>query len=362
MTVFEKRLKNLLAAMEDAGIGAAVFSPSTDYFYLTGSARQPAQREAALLVSPERTALLLPEFEAENEPELSRRLERIPYSDLEDPAALLSALLPKSGRIAVGSEMRAKFLMALQQAGSRLSWCCADALTGPLRRKKDREEIRLIETAQHMAERALSRLLKEPVAGKSERELASRLMELRLEEGFDSVGSGIAASGPNTALPHHINGDRRVEKGDILMFDIGGLYRGYRADFTRTFAVGAVPEEFDRIYQIVLEAHLAGKRTARPGVPASQVDRAARQVIQEAGFGPFFTHRLGHGIGLDVHEPPFIVNTSPLPLETGSVFSCEPGIYLPGRFGVRIEDLLVLEEGGARSLNTLSKKLQVIPV
>ena len=361
MTIFEKRRKKLLLAMEEAGISAAVFSPSTDYFYLTGSSRQPSQREAVLIVSPERTALMLPAFEAGNEPELSHQLELIPYSDLDDWVKLFSRLLPQKGCIAAGSEMRAKFLLALQQENAGLSWCCADILTGSLRRKKDIEEIQIVETAQHMAEHSLSRLLKESLVGKSEREIASRLMKLRLEEGFDSVGSGIVASGPNTALPHHINGDRRVRKGDILMFDVGGLYRGYHADFTRTFAVGAVPDDFAHVYQSVLDAHLAGKKAVCACVPASEVDRAARQVIEKAGYGPYFPHRLGHGIGLDIHEPPFITETNIQPLEIGNIFSCEPGIYLPGRFGVRIEDLLVLEENGPRSLNSLSKELWVIP-
>lgn len=185
-------------------------------------------------------------------------------------------------------------------------------------------------------------------------------MQLRLEEGFDAVGSGIVASGENTALAHHVNSDRIVRKGDALMFDIGGTYQGYHADFTRTFSIGQPAEDFKTVYNIVLEAHLAGVRAAKPGEKACDVDCAAREVIQRAGYGSFFTHRLGHGIGLDVHEPPFISAISPLSLEPGNVFSCEPGIYLPGRFGIRIEDLLVMGENGIQSLNTLSKELTIL--
>lgn len=362
MSIYENRRQRLTTAMAAAGVCAAIFTPSSDYLYLTGSPRQPAQRVAALVITPERASLLLPGFEAENEPELAKELTLLPYSDLDDAARLLSSLLPDSGAIAIGREMRASLLLALQKRSEQLTWRDADAILTPIRRRKDTTEIKIIETAQHMAERALTRLLEESLVGKTEREIASRLMALRLEEGFDSVGSGIVASGPNTALPHHVNGDRIVQKGDALMFDIGGTYKGYHADFTRTFFLGNPPEEFTRIYRIVLEAHLAGKAAAMPGIPASAVDQAARAVIEKAGYGPCFTHRLGHGIGLDVHEPPFITSASSLPLEPGNVFSCEPGIYLPGRFGVRIEDLLVLEETGARSLNTLSKELQVKPV
>ena len=362
MNFYQKRRELLVNAMMGEGISAAIFSPSSDFLYLTGSSRQVSQRIAAFVLSPERAALLIPDFEKANDSKLDREIEIIPYSDSDNAVGLLSRLLPSKGRIAVGHAMHADVLLSLQCLCPHVSWCCADTILEPIRRRKDSFEIQLIETAQHMAERALERLLREPIVGRTEREIASRLAELRLQEGFDSVGSGIIASGPNTALPHHINGDRPLSKGDVLMFDIGGLYRGYRADFTRTFAVGALPDGFSDIYQIVLSAHLAGKAAAQPGVPASEVDHAARQVIEKSGYGCYFTHRLGHGIGLDVHEPPFITASNSVPLETGNVFSCEPGIYLPGRFGVRIEDLLVLEENGARSLNTLSKELQVIPV
>lgn len=359
-SIYEVRRKQLAAVLKAQGMDIAIFTPSTDYRYLTGSSRQASQRVTALIITPERSALLLPVFEAENETGLQRELEFITYTDQEDPISLLSDLLPASGFVAIGREMRAGLLLTLQNRFSKLLWCDADSLLVPIRRVKDVLEIETIETAQHMAEQALARLITEPLIGKTERQIASRLMELRLEEGFDAVSAGIVASGPNTALPHHVNGDRILKKGDILMFDIGGTYKGYRADFTRTFAVGKIPEGFSEIYYIVLKAYLAGKAAAKAGIPACQVDTAARQVIEEAGYGSFFPHRLGHGIGLDVHEEPFISSANSIPLKEGNVFSCEPGIYLPGHFGVRIEDLLVLEKHGARSLNTLSKELLVI--
>lgn len=361
MSICKTRRQHLIETMKSARIQAAVFTPSSDYRYLTGSTRQPAQRIAALVVTTEHAALLLPGFEVKNEPELEDELTILPYSDSDHADQLLAGLLPSSGTIAVGSEMRSGLLLSLQHQLPNLTWCGADAILAPLRRRKDPFEIEIIETAQHMAERALVRLIEESsFVGKTEREIAARLMELRLEEGFDSVGSGIVASGPNTALPHHVNGGRIVREGDALMFDIGGTYKGYHADFTRTFFIGRPSEEFIHVYQTVLDAHMAGKLAARPGVPAFAADQAARAVIEAAGYGPYFTHRLGHGIGLDIHEPPFIAGSNSLPLETGNVFSCEPGIYLPGRFGVRIEDLLVLEENGPRSLNLLSKELRCL--
>lgn len=360
MGVYEDRRALLRQDMQRAGIGALVIAPSTDYLYLTGSARQESQRIAALVLTGERAVLLMPAFECGNEPSLAASLELLPYSDDQDAAGLLAGLLPARGCVAVGRQLRASLLLALQSLRPALRWQNADSLLVPMRSRKSAEEIRTIEEAQHMAERALTRLLSEPLIGKTERAIAARLRQLRLEEGFDAVGDGIVASGPNTALPHHVNGERVVRRGDALMFDIGGMYRGYRADFTRTFAVGSLPEGFEEVYAIVLEAHLAGKRAAVPGAQASEVDRAAREVIARAGYGECFTHRLGHGIGLDVHEAPFIAAASDAVLVPGNVFSCEPGIYLPGRFGVRIEDLLALEPDGARSLNTLSKQLTIV--
>ena len=360
MCVYENRRILLQHSMQRAEIAAVVVAPSADFLYLTGSVRQESQRAAALVITRERAVLLMPAFECGNEPGLAASLALLPYSDDQDAVGLLADLLPARGCVAVGRQMRASLLLALQARCPALRWQSADSLLVPLRSRKSAQEIQTIEAAQHMAERALTRLLNEPLIGRTEKEIAARLRQLRLEEGFDAVGDGIVASGPNTALPHHVNGSRVVCRGDALMFDIGGTYRGYRADFTRTFAVGSLPEGFEDVYSIVLEAHLAGRRAAAAGVPAAEVDRAARRVISEAGYGHFFTHRLGHGIGLDVHEAPFIASANTAPLEPGNVFSCEPGIYLPGRFGIRIEDLLVLEPDGARSLNTLSKQLQIV--
>ncbi len=360
MPFYPSRLDNLQAAMAAFQTDVVLIPPSSDYRYFTSSPKQSSQRPVVLTITGESASVLMPIFECENEPDLAEHFSLIPYSDSDDPISVLAAHLPENGRAAVCPEMKAGLLLALRQRCPNLAFSDAAPLLEPLRRKKDTYEIEILKTAQRMAERALSRLLSESPVGKTEKQLAARLMQLRLEEGFDAVGSGIVASGENTALAHHVNSDRIVRKGDALMFDIGGTYQGYHADFTRTFSIGQPAEDFKTVYNIVLEAHLAGVRAAKPGEKACDVDCAAREVIQRAGYGSFFTHRLGHGIGLDVHEPPFISAISPLSLEPGNVFSCEPGIYLPGRFGIRIEDLLVMGENGIQSLNTLSKELTIL--
>lgn len=361
MEVFQNRRQLLMKQMQKQGISALILTPSTDFLYLTGLNKKPAQRITALVLTASRAFLLMPGFEQESVEGKFNDILPVCYKDGQDVLSLLCSLLPCRGQFAaIGKEMQAQLLLAIQEKRPDLHYVNADQLLAPMRRQKSAEEITILETAQRMAEHGLTRLLETSLVGKSEREVSRQLMQLRLEEGFDSVGEGIIASGENTASPHHINSDRIIRPGDVLMFDIGGTYKGYHADFTRTFIVEKAPAEFENIYSIVLEAFFAGQSAAVIGRPAAAVDHAARSVIEKAGYGDYFTHRLGHGIGLDGHEPPFISADSSLPLESGNVFSCEPGIYLPGRFGVRIEDLLVLEENGARSINTLSKNLRIL--
>lgn len=361
MDVFQNRRQFLITQMQKQGLNALILTPSADFLYLTGLNKKPAQRITALILTASCTFLLTPIFEQENIAGKLSDIRPVFYKDGQDVLSVLCSLLSARGQsIAIGKEMQAQLLLAIQKKRPDLYFVNADLLLAPMRLKKSADEIAILETAQAMAENSLTKLLKNSLIGRSESQISRQLMQLRLEEGFDSVGEGIIASGENTASAHHINSHRIIRSGDVVMFDIGGTYMGYHADFTRTFVIDKAPAEFENIYSVVLEAFFAGQHAAVVGNTASSVDRAARDVIDKAGYANYFPHRLGHGIGLDGHEPPFISSDSQLPLESGNVFSCEPGIYLPGRFGVRIEDLLVLEETGARSINTLSKTLQIL--
>jgi Xaa-Pro dipeptidase len=170
----------------------------------------------------------------------------------------------------------------------------------------------------------------------------------------------IVSSGPNGANPHASPSDRKLQAGDLLVIDWGATYSGYVSDITRTFAIGPVDEEYRHIHDIVVQANAAGRRTARPGIPSGEVDRAARNVIEQAGYGKYFTHRTGHGLGMEGHEHPYIYAENERPLEAGMAFTVEPGIYLPGRNGVRIEDDVVITENGAESLSDFSRELQTL--
>ncbi|MBQ3533370.1 MAG: aminopeptidase P family protein [Oscillospiraceae bacterium] len=234
----------------------------------------------------------------------------------------------------------------------------ATALMLQLRQSKGEQEIACMIGAQRIAEKAFRQLLQEIKPGVTERQLAARLQYLAISAGAEKMSfDTIVASGPNGSMPHAVPSDRAVQEGDFITFDFGCVYKGYCSDMTRTVAVGQVSEEMEKVYHIVLEAQQSGLEAARAGKTGREVDAAARDVIAAAGYGEYFGHSLGHSLGLEVHESPNANpgNDQPLPLH--AVISVEPGIYLPGRFGVRIEDVVVLEEGGCRNLMEMEKKL-----
>ena len=227
-----------------------------------------------------------------------------------------------------------------------------------LRRCKDEQEIACMTKAQRIAEEAFRQLLPEIKPGVTERQLAARLQYLAISAGAEKMSfDTIVASGPNGSMPHAVPSDRAVQDGEFITFDFGCVYEGYCSDMTRTVAVGQVSEEMEKVYNIVKQAQQAGLDAACAGKTGREVDAAARDIIEAAGYGAYFGHSLGHSLGLQVHETPGATpaNENPLPLR--AVISVEPGIYLPGRFGVRIEDVVVLEENGCRNLMELSKEL-----
>ena len=235
----------------------------------------------------------------------------------------------------------------------------ASAMMAALRQSKDPEEIRRMEQAQQIAETAFSQLLKELRPGMTERELAARLQYLAITGGAEKMSfDTIVASGPNGSMPHAVPTDRKVREGEFITFDFGCVYKGYCSDTTRTVALGRVTEEMEHVYQIVYEAQSAGISAARGGITGRNMDAAARDVIDKAGYGAYFGHALGHSLGIDVHEEPVAAPRNTQPLPNGTVISVEPGIYLPGKFGVRIEDVVVLEEDGCRDLTGLKRELQ----
>ncbi|MDY3282082.1 M24 family metallopeptidase [Dysosmobacter sp.] len=237
----------------------------------------------------------------------------------------------------------------------------ASALLTELRTVKDQQELREMIAAQRVAERALEEIYNDIRPGVTEKEIAARLQYLMLHYGAENMSfDPIAVSGPNGSMPHGVPSEKPLAAGEFLTMDFGCIKNGYCSDMTRTVAIGRVTEEMERVYGTVLSAQLAGIAAARAGVTGAAVDGAARKVIDDAGYGEYFTHSFGHGVGVEIHEQPTASPGFDRPLPVGAVISAEPGIYLPGKFGVRIEDVVILREGGCENITMAPKKLLVL--
>ena len=278
-------------------------------------------------------------------------------------SALINEALAASGAEKVGFEDQ-RMTVAEHAVYSEKLHCTltpASALMTELRSSKDEEELSCMTAAQRIAEGALAQILKEIRPGMTEKEIAARLNYLMVSAGAEKTSfDTIVASGPNGSMPHAVPGMRKVREGDFITMDFGCVYKGYCSDMTRTVALGRPSDEMRNVYDIVLQAQLAGIAAARAGVTGAAIDGAARKVIQDAGYGSYFGHSFGHSLGIDIHEAPNAAPGNDKPMPDGAVVSAEPGIYLPGRFGVRIEDVMILRPEGARIITKAPKALLVL--
>ena len=358
----DRRLRTLVA-VEAAGLGGILVSPGPDLAYLTAYTPPPLERLTLLALSTGADpTLVIPTLErplaesAAGAPGLTM----LDWRDgRDDPYAIVAGMLGP-GRYAVTDRTWASHLLALERAAPDRFFVTASEAVPLLRAVKDAEEIERLRAVANAADAAFADVIELPFAGRAETEIAAELERLLREHGHQRVDFTIVGSGPNAASGHHEPGERRVEPGDAVVMDFGGMRDDYCSDLTRTVFVGEPSDEEREVYAIVRAAQQAAFEAVRPGAAAQDVDRAARAIITEAGYGERFVHRTGHGIGLEVHEPPYIVEGNETLLEAGMTFSDEPGIYLEGRFGVRIEDQVVVTAQGAERLNEASRKLTVV--
>ncbi len=360
---FELRLARAAELVERAGLAGLLVTPSADLVYLAGYDPPPLERLTCLVVRPgSDPALVVPELERPRALAVSTgaRVETVGWRDTEDPYDLVGRLLWPTGAYGVTDRTWAAHVLGLQAAAPGVELVPASRAVAGLRAVKDAEEVALLSAAAHAADRTFARVCDNGLGGRKEVDVAATLGELLVQEGHDSVAFTIVGSGPNGASPHHEPDGREIGPGDPVVLDFGGRVGGYCSDITRTVAVDEPPDGFVEVYEAVKEAQERAFRTVKPGVPAEDVDRAARAVVEAAGFGDRFLHRTGHGIGLDEHEPPYIVAGNREALEPGMSFSIEPGIYLEGRFGVRIEDIVVVTEDGATRLNEAPRDLRAV--
>lgn len=352
------------AALPGAGIDALLVTPGSDLRYLTGYDAKPLERLTCLVVPADGDAVLVaPTLEvpaALASPVKALGLEVLGWDETEDPVALVAGRLAGAGRVALSDQMWAEKVLRFRAAMPGVEQVLGSLVLRELRMRKTPEEIAALRDVGAAIDRVHARMGEWLRAGRTEREVGRDIAAAIVAEGHDTADFVIVASGPNGASPHAEVSDRVIEVGDPVVVDIGGTMAGYCSDCTRTYSVGEPPQEFRDYYAVLQAAQAAACDAVRPGVTAESIDRAARSVITDGGYGPQFLHRTGHGIGVETHEEPYIVEGDTIPLEPGMAFSVEPGIYLEGRHGARIEDIVVVTEDGVERLNRTTTDLVVL--
>jgi Xaa-Pro dipeptidase len=367
--MFHARLNRVLDKMETEQFDAIALNPGPSFYYITGLSFHLMERPVVLILSStEKPTLVLPELERSKAEKTELELELISYG--EDDVSRAEAFQTAASRLDldklnIGIEplrLRVFELRLLESVAPEACFASCEMTLSSLRTVKDKSEIEAIRRAVSVAEKALSATLPLIRLGMTEKELASELTIQLLRAGSEPAMpfKPIVASGPNTALPHATPTDRELQSGDLLLIDWGATINGYMSDITRTFALGEIEPELEQIHAIVQESNAAGREAIRPDVPCQEIDRASRAVIDNAGYGPFFIHRTGHGIGLEAHEHPNIREGNTETLVPGMTFTVEPGVYLPDRGGVRVEDNMVVTTSEGESLSRYNRQLEVI--
>lgn len=362
---FETRLVAATAALRSAGIDALLITPGADLRYLVGYDAKPLERLTCLVVPSHAEPIMvvpaLEELAAMASPLADLGLEVLTWGETDDPIALVAERLAKAQVVALDDHMWAEKVLRFRAAMPGAQQVPAGSILGPLRIRKDAEEVASLIAAGAAIDSVHEQVGEMLRPGRTEREVGRDIHDAILEAGHAHVDFVIVASGPNGASPHHDVSDRVIREGDAVVVDIGGtMPDGYCSDSTRTYAVGEPDPDFLRMYAILQEAQQAAVESVRPGITCEEVDAVARDLMVDAGIGDLFIHRIGHGIGLQSHEEPYLVSGNSLPLEPGMAFSIEPGFYLEGRFGARIEDIVICTDEGVRSVNHRPHHLQII--
>ncbi|CAJ1503995.1 M24 family metallopeptidase [[Mycobacterium] burgundiense] len=366
-SVYAHRLRAAAAATAEAGLAGLIITPGYDLRYLVGSRAQTFERLTALVIPVDREpTLVIPRLELASLKQsavLELGLPVRDWVDGQDPYDMVvGALGGDPVATAVTDSMPALHLLPLTERLDDLPVLATDVLRS-LRMIKDPAEIDALRQAGAAIDRVHAMVPELLVPGRTEAEVAADIEKAIVAEGHSQAAFIIVGSGPHGADPHHEHSDRELRAGDIVVVDIGGPYEpGYNSDCTRTYSLGEPSAEVAQQYSVLQRAQRAAVEAVRPGVRAEQVDAAAREVLIEAGLGEYFVHRTGHGIGLSVHEEPYIVAGNDLPLRAGMAFSVEPGVYFPGKWGARIEDIVIVTPDGAESLNQRPHELIVVPV
>jgi len=364
------RLQRVRDGMRERGVDVLLLSIGADLPWLTGYEAMPLERLTMLVLpADDEATLVVPALEAPRVAHDRRLFALRPWGETEDPVSLVAGLVASREAIGISDRCWAAPLLALQRSIPAASWRRASEVTGTLRAVKDQAEIAALQAAGAAADRVAAALLGGEIRliGRSERDVSQELGVRLRSEGHAKVNFAIVGSGPNSASPHHEPGERTIGPGEPVVCDFGGTLHldgdvGYCSDITRTVVTGPTDPQFLRLYAVLEKAQRAAVEAAVVGVTCEQVDRAGRSIIEGAGFGEAFIHRIGHGIGIEEHEDPYMVSGNMTTLAEGHAFSVEPGIYIAGRHGARIEDIVVADASGPLPCNTADHSLHLVDV
>jgi len=361
---YKKRIKNISNEMERYDVDYLIAGPGADMFYITGIKTVADERMQLCILSKKgQVILLLPEMYKGLVDNSSYDGDAFFWSDEEEPADYLPKIIDieNSKRIAMDDKLQYLHTHLLLGFLANKEIILNSEITGKVRIIKDNDEVLFLKKAALIADRVEEDMADYIKTGMLEKEIALEI-EYRLKKygGDDLTFKPIVACGKNGALPHHSPGNYQIKKGDFVTLDLGCVVNGYGSDTTRTYLLGEKDREKEEVYMIVKKAHDKAVESVKPGIKCEDIDSIARNIISAAGFGEYFIHRTGHGIGLEAHERPFIVQGNKMPVEEGMVFSIEPGIYIPDKFGIRIEDIVVVTEDGCKVLNEAPTELRII--
>jgi Xaa-Pro aminopeptidase len=362
--IFLNRHQRVRQAMQEQGIDFLYITPSSDLLYLLGYPAHASERLTLLGIPADgEPFVVVPRLEAPRLEHWRDKIDVHAWEETESPYDLVAKLSEGAAnqKIGISDFARASVLLEFLERMPEAAFQSATPVLRELRIIKDEWEIEQQRIASELTDQAWEEFISTAkLTGRSETDIAAELTGLMRKRGFARMTFIIVASGPGSASPHHMTGDRIVQEGDSIVFDFGAPWNHYTSDLTRTVHIGEPSNEYRHAYETVLKANEAAFQAVRPGVACEDIDRAARDVITEAGYGEYFIHRVGHGLGLDGHEEPYLVGGNKTPLRPGMVFSDEPGIYIPGKFGIRIEDTVVCREDGGERLNHCRRELTIM--
>lgn len=366
--MFADRIERVRARMADRGVDALCLSVGPELPYLTGYEAMPLERLTMLVVRPdEMPRLLIPRLEAPRVVDRPDTFAVVPWDETDDPVAIVAGWLAGAGSVAIGDRTWARFLVDLRTALPAVDWRRGNDVVGPVRAVKDEAEIAALVAAGAAADRVAAQLQggEIPLVGRTEAQVSADIGRRLVDEGHERVNFAIVAAGANAASPHHEPGDHVIRPGEAVLCDFGGTMAGpggvgYCSDMTRVVAAGSAPAALVEAYDALHAAQQSAVAAAVVGATCESVDRVARQTLADAGYGEWFIHRTGHGIGVEEHEDPYIVEGNATPLVAGHAFSIEPGVYVPGEWGIRLEDIVVATADGPLACNTADHGLVVV--